>query len=99
MFDESKLLSPDSQLELQSWTAAWYDQVVKAGFIRPPFQPDDATVSRLHGYFNVGLSPTEAAQALFGPKHCGGSCIAHHGAQGTAKWRLFGEAHRSVANA
>jgi hypothetical protein len=25
--------------------------------------------SRLHGYFNVGLSPTEAAQALFGPKH------------------------------
>jgi hypothetical protein len=69
MFDESKLLSADFQLELQSWTAAWCDQVVKAGFIRPPFQPDDATVSRLHGYFKVGLSPTEAAQALFGPKH------------------------------
>jgi hypothetical protein len=69
MFNESKLLSLDYLLELQSWTAAWYDQVVKAGFVRPPFQADDATVSRLRGYFNVGLSPTEAAQALFGPKH------------------------------
>jgi hypothetical protein len=36
-----------------------------AVFVRPPFQHDDATVSRLHGYFNVGLSPTEAAQAFF----------------------------------
>jgi hypothetical protein len=69
MFDESKLLSVDDQLELQNWTAAWYDKVVEAGFMRPPFQPDDATVSRLHGYFNVGLSPTEAAQALFCRKH------------------------------
>jgi hypothetical protein len=69
MFDDSKLLSLNYLRELQSWTVAWYDQVVTAGFVRPPFQPDDATVSRLHGYFNVGLSPTEAAQALFGPKH------------------------------
>jgi hypothetical protein len=69
MFNESKLLSPDYLLELRNWTSAWYDQVVQAGFAHPPFQPDDATVSRLHGYFNVGLSPTEAAQALFGPKH------------------------------
>ena len=67
--DPPKLLSADFQLELQSWTAAWCDQVVKAGFIRPPFQPDDATVSRLYGYFNVGISPTEAAEALFRPKH------------------------------
>jgi hypothetical protein len=69
MFDESKLLSVDDQLELQSWTAAWYDKVVEAGFMRPPFAPDDATVSRLYGYFNAGLSPTEAAQALFCQKH------------------------------
>jgi hypothetical protein len=69
MFDDSKQLSLDYLLELQSWTAAWYDQVVEAGFVRPPFQPDDATVRSLHGYFNVGLSPTEAAQALFCQKH------------------------------
>jgi hypothetical protein len=37
--------------------------------MRAPFQPDDATVSRLHGYFNAGLSPAEAAQAPFGQKH------------------------------
>ncbi|MGF6931046.1 hypothetical protein OKW41_000185 [Paraburkholderia sp. UCT70] len=69
MFDESKLLSVDDQLELHRWTAAWYDTVVEAGFIRPTYQPDNATVSRLHAYFNAGLSPTEAAQALFSRKH------------------------------
>jgi hypothetical protein len=69
VFDESKLLPVDDQLELQSWTTAWYNQVVKAGYVRPPFQPDDATVSRLCDYFGAGLSPTEAAQALFCQKH------------------------------
>jgi hypothetical protein len=69
MFGESKLLSEDYQLELHRWTAAWYDKVVEAGFIRPTDQPDNETVSRLHAYFNAGLSPTEAAQALFGGKH------------------------------
>jgi hypothetical protein len=69
MFDDLKLLSVAEQLELQSWTAVWYNKVVEAGFMRPPFQPDDATVRRLHGYFNAGLSPAEAAQALFCQKH------------------------------
>jgi hypothetical protein len=69
MLCESQLLSVDDQLELHRWTAAWYDEVVEAGFIRPAHEPDNATVSRLHGYFNAGLSPTEAAQALFGGKH------------------------------
>jgi hypothetical protein len=69
MFDELKLLSVDDQLELRSWTAAWYKKVVEAGFMCPPFQPDDATVCRLHEFFNAGLSPAEAAQALFCQKH------------------------------
>jgi len=69
MFDESKLLSPDSQLELAELDGRLVRPSSESRLHPPPFQPDDATVSRLHGYFNVGLSPTEAAQALFGPKH------------------------------
>jgi len=69
MFGEPQQLSVDDQLELHRWTAAWFDKVVEAGFICPTYQPDHATVSRLHGYFSAGLSPTEAAQALFGGKH------------------------------
>jgi hypothetical protein len=69
MFGESQLLSLDDQLELHRWTAAWYEKVVEAGFIRPAYQPDNETISRLHAYFSAGLSPTEAAQALFGGKH------------------------------
>lgn len=69
MFDESNLLSEDYQVELHKWTAAWYHKVVEAGFIRPVYHPDKATVKRLHAYFTAGLSPTDAAQALFGQKH------------------------------
>jgi hypothetical protein len=69
MLAESKPLSADYQLELYRWTSAWYDEAVAAGFIRPTLQPDDETVSRLRAYFDSGLSPTEAAQAIFGEKH------------------------------
>jgi hypothetical protein len=69
MLDESKPLSVDYQLELHKWTAAWYEKVVQAGFIEPIYQPDNATVSRLHAYFDAGLSPADAADALFGQKH------------------------------
>jgi hypothetical protein len=69
MFGELQQLSVDYQLELHRWTAAWYEEVVEAGFIRPSYEPDDETISRLYAYFNAGLSPTEAAQAVFGTKH------------------------------
>jgi hypothetical protein len=66
---DSQLLLEDYQLELYRWTAAWYEEVVEAGFMRSTFQPDDETVSRLHAYFDAGLSPGDAAQAIFGEKH------------------------------
>jgi hypothetical protein len=69
MFGEWQQLSVDYQFELHKWTAAWYDEVVEAGFIDPAYEADNATISRLYAYFNAGLSPTDAAQALFGEKH------------------------------
>jgi hypothetical protein len=69
MFDQSKYVSPVYAWGLDQWTHAWYGEAVDAGFIRPPYHPDPVTIKRLRGYFNAGLSPTEAAQACFGHKH------------------------------
>jgi hypothetical protein len=69
MIGELQKLSVGYQLELHRWTSAWYEEVVEAGFICPTYEADNETISRLYIYFNAGLSPIEAAQALFGEKH------------------------------
>jgi hypothetical protein len=63
-------------LHLHAWTNAVYDKAVAAGFIRPPWHPDDTTIQRLHAYFDTGLSPVacrlspvDAACACFCLKH------------------------------
>jgi hypothetical protein len=72
VFDDSNYLSlsyPWGLLALDQWTRAWYDHAVEAKFICPPYHPDTETLKRLGGYFDVGLSPAEAAEAYFGRKH------------------------------
>lgn len=69
MFNESKYASLMYEQGLDQWTRAWYGESVQAGFIRPHYRPDPVTIKRLRGYFNAGLSPTEAAIACFGHKH------------------------------
>jgi hypothetical protein len=69
MFDESQSLTPQLARDLIAWTRAWFDRVVAANFVRPPYYPDATTVKRLQGYFHAGLSPAEAAEACFGTKH------------------------------
>jgi hypothetical protein len=72
VFDDSNYLSlsyPWGLLDLDEWTRAWYDQALEAKFICPPYHPDAETLKCLHGYFDAGLSPAEAAQAYFGRKH------------------------------
>jgi hypothetical protein len=56
-------------VELHSWTRAWYDAAVRAGFIQPPYRPDDVTVTCLQQYFKFGLGPAEAVEAFFSLKH------------------------------
>lgn len=69
MFDEMKYVSLIYAQGLDQWTRAWHGEAVEAGFIGPQYYPDPATMKRLRGYFNAGLSPTEAALACFGHKH------------------------------
>jgi hypothetical protein len=69
MFDEPNDISPLYAQTLKQWTRAWFDEAVEAEFIRPPYHPDTAAISRLRDYFHAGLSPAEAAQAYFGYKH------------------------------
>jgi hypothetical protein len=56
-------------LDLYAWTNAVYENAVGARFIHSPWQPSNATIRRLHGYFEAGLSPAEAAYACFSLKH------------------------------
>jgi hypothetical protein len=66
--DNPNRLSQNEQ-ELRTWMLAWYDHAVSVGFVRPPFTLSDATAERLEGYFKVGLTPVEGAEAFFGVVH------------------------------
>jgi hypothetical protein len=57
------------ETELRAWMSAWYDHAFAIGFIRPPFILDHATAVRLEGYFNVGLTPEDGVNAMFGAVH------------------------------
>lgn len=69
MFNDSKYVSLMYEHGLDQWTRAWHGEAVDAGFIHPHYHPDPVTTKRLRGYFDAGLSPTEAAQACFAYKH------------------------------
>lgn len=66
--DMSNELSQDES-GLRAWMLAWYDHAVSIGFVRPPFILNDVAAKRLEGYFSVGLTPAEGAEAFFGPAH------------------------------
>jgi hypothetical protein len=69
MFNESNQLPCECERDLDAWTCAWFDAAVAKDFVRLPYHPDAATVTRLLGYFHAGLLPWEAAEACFGRKH------------------------------
>lgn len=50
---------------LSEWTRDAYDAAVHAGFVTPPWRPSPAMREALVGYFEAGLTPGEAAMALF----------------------------------
>jgi len=69
MFNDSKYVSLMYEQGLEQWTRVWHGEAVDAGFIHPHYHPDAVITKRLRGYFDAGLSPTEAAQACFAYKH------------------------------
>ncbi|MEM5461115.1 hypothetical protein VSR69_40910 [Paraburkholderia phytofirmans] len=57
------------ELKLREWISRWCDHAVAEGLVRPPFLLDEPMAERLEGYFFVGLTPAEGAQAFFGSVH------------------------------
>jgi len=56
-------------LALRMWMSVWYDHAVESGFIRAPFELNDADAERLEGYFSLGLTPQEGAVVFFSKSH------------------------------
>ena len=71
MFIQSNQIALPSSVELDmcAWANAVYETAVGEGFIRAPWEPDDAIIRRLEAYFHYGLSPADAASACFGLNH------------------------------
>ena len=69
MFDESEGLPPETAAKFRAWISAWIDQAATDGFIYPTYEFDEAIAKRLHGYFDVGLTPCDGVLAYFGVVH------------------------------
>jgi hypothetical protein len=62
-------LSEADQAKLSEWTRVAFDEAVAAGYIVPPWRPTAQAYETMHGYFIAGLTPADAAQAMFATRH------------------------------
>jgi hypothetical protein len=62
-------LSDCEQAMLSEWSRSAIDAALHAGFIVMPWRPTDGIYDQLAGYYASGLTPEEAAQALFAIRH------------------------------
>lgn len=53
------------QAMLTEWVRDSFDAAVHAGYISPPWKPSATMLNTLQSYYSSGLSPAEAAEALF----------------------------------
>jgi hypothetical protein len=69
MYDDVSNAPPQYVTDLRAWISDWYDHAFKVGLVRPPFRLSEAIADRLEGYYRAGLTPAEAATAIFGTVH------------------------------
>lgn len=62
-------LSERERAMLSEWVRDSFDAAVRAEYIVPPWKPSVAMRNTLQSYYASGLSPAEAAQALFAQRH------------------------------
>jgi hypothetical protein len=60
---------PPEDTALRQWITAWYYFAVDEGFIEPQYELNEETAVRLEGYFQVGLTPGEGVNGIFGSRH------------------------------
>lgn len=61
-------MSDQSEREAQmlsEWTRSALDAAVYAGHVVLPWRPREHVYGTLHGYYLAGLTPIDAAEALF----------------------------------
>ena len=51
---------------LSEWSRDAIDAAARAGLLKLPYRPTDHVIGILAGYYGAGLSPEDAATALFG---------------------------------
>ena len=54
---------------IAEWTRSALDAAVYAGFVALPWRPAEYVYGTLHGYYLAGLTPADAAEALFAVRH------------------------------
>lgn len=57
------------QAMLFEWTRSAIDAALHGGYIASPWRPSAGAYEQLAGYYASGLTPEEAAQAMFGVHH------------------------------
>lgn len=62
-------MSEIEQAMLFEWTRDTTDAAFRAEYVTRAWSPSDAMLIRLRGYHHAGLTPDEAAQALFATRH------------------------------
>jgi hypothetical protein len=62
-------MSDREQAILFEWTRDAANAAFRAEYVARGWAPSDATCQRLRGYHQAGLSPDEAAEALFARRH------------------------------
>lgn len=66
---EALAVVPAEEFALRQWLADWYDRALTDGHIQLTYELDEQTAARLEAYFNVGLTPDDGVDALFGRLH------------------------------
>jgi hypothetical protein len=62
-------LTETERAALSEWTRVAFDEAVAAGYIIPPWRPSLGAYEQMHGYYVSGLTPAEAAEAMFATRH------------------------------
>jgi hypothetical protein len=62
-------MSDREQALLYEWTRSVADSALHSGYVTGRWNMTDDVCLRLRGYHQAGLSPSEAADALFSTRH------------------------------
>jgi hypothetical protein len=54
---------------IDEWCRSACDAAVYYGFVETPWRPSEKVIGTLHSFYPTGMTPAEAAQAVFSTYH------------------------------